>query len=107
MTSWNAQWLHYLVLKLLHSKRLRPPTVRKTTTSSSISSSTFTERECYDSLVEMEVVLRTAVQIAKKPAKAKQGRPRKTVAVGVGGGTGPKSAEEVLEVGSARGWVRR
>lgn len=107
----SLQWLHYLVLKLLHSKRLRQPTSRNASVSVS-TSTVYTERECYESLVEMEVLLATAVEAATKP-KPKQkkggGSGRKAVAgtVGASASVGPKSAEEVLNFGREKGWVRK
>lgn len=98
------QWLHYLVQKLLHYKRLRQPTSRNASISVSAStSSVYTERECYDSLVEMEAVLASAVEVAKKlKPKAKKATSGKKKVV-----AGPKSAEEVLMFGRERGWVRK
>ncbi|EPQ59113.1 hypothetical protein GLOTRDRAFT_136075 [Gloeophyllum trabeum ATCC 11539] len=61
----NVMWLHYLTLKLLHSKRLKPPPVSRKT--STISEHTFTERECYECLVEVEKLLAAVVSPFLKP----------------------------------------
>lgn len=95
-----VQWLHYLVDKLLNEKQLRAPIVpRKITVSS-----TYTERECYECLVEVEGVLRAAVS-SYNPATSKRGR-RKTQAVAKSSDTaGPRTAADVLDYGIERGWV--
>ena len=72
----NAQWLHYLVLKLLQSKRLRPPSAsRKSVVSSSAGCS---ERECYECLKEVEDVLGqclASVKAHQAPRKRAPGDP--------------------------------
>ena len=78
----DLQWLHYLAVKLLTAKRLRAPMKPRTSTTSrsgGSSSSVFTERECYECLVEMESTLGEAV--AQFKAAVKKGR-RKTQAIG-------------------------
>ncbi|KAI0692664.1 hypothetical protein BC835DRAFT_1356408 [Cytidiella melzeri] len=98
----NVMWLHYLVLKLLHEKRLRVPTAPRKTLAGP--STTFTERECYLSLVETGVMLGHAVAscktVVKKGRKKSQAMAASTPQIG-----GPMSANDVLEIGLARGWV--
>ncbi|KDQ64363.1 hypothetical protein JAAARDRAFT_27985 [Jaapia argillacea MUCL 33604] len=101
----NVMWLHYLALKLLHSKRLRPPsTSRKSTVA--VVSTAFTERECYECLVEMEKVLDKCVSGFKKIPVPPRGR-RKTQAP-----TskpllidGPESAMDVVKFAVKKGWI--
>ncbi|KAF7970796.1 hypothetical protein HWV62_23082 [Athelia sp. TMB] len=60
----NVMWLHYLAMKLLHSKQLKPAaTSRKSGTTSTV---VFSEKECYDSLVEVEGVLAKSIKQAMK-----------------------------------------
>ena len=89
------QWLHYLALKLLNAKRLKSPSVSK----KPAASTGYTERECYESLVEVEVVLGKCIKDLKK-RKAK-----KAVMEGTGGGS-LRSAGEVVRFGVVKGWVR-
>ncbi|KAH9927237.1 uncharacterized protein B0H18DRAFT_1003627 [Fomitopsis serialis] len=104
----NVMWLHYLAQKLLHSKRLRPPsTARKTTTR--MSELAFTERECYSCLVEIEELLGRCVAACKPQPVSRKSR-RKTQAPAkvpktVVDPTGPACAGDVLQLAIARGWV--
>ncbi|KAI0089068.1 hypothetical protein BDY19DRAFT_985076 [Irpex rosettiformis] len=96
----NVMWLHYLLLKLINEKNLRAPpkALRKA------SLTTFTEHECYRSLVEMEAVLSRAVAGCMSVSnKAK----RKTHAVAPTSGNagGPRCASDVLEIGMAQRWL--
>jgi len=100
----NVMWLHYLLIKLLKSKNLRPP--RK---SNSSASPGFTERQCYDCLVKMENLLAESVQgvQAYKPIAIKAGRrkiasPMKTATVSP---SGPGGAGDVLRFGETMGWI--
>ncbi|KAM5535495.1 hypothetical protein V8D89_010832 [Ganoderma adspersum] len=104
----NVMWLHYLVLKLLQSKRLRPPvTSRKSTLAQP--SAGFSERECYDCMKEVEAVLGQCLAGVKAPVPRKKGpgRPRKTQAPvkALQELSGPMSAGELLGMARARGWV--
>ncbi|KAI0796954.1 hypothetical protein C8Q75DRAFT_790911 [Abortiporus biennis] len=112
----NVMWLHYLTLKLLNSKRLRPPTASRKSAApsalvSSKNSATFTEKESYECLLEMERLLNDAVAHLKPPAVAKKGRPRKTQKLPsltmslVNKGLGLGSALDVLDMGISRGWI--
>ena len=98
------QWLHYLLIKLLKFKNLRPP--KK---SSSSTSPGFTERQCYDCLVKMENLLAQSVQdvqaykhVAIKASRRKFASPIKTATVST---SGPGCAGDVLRVGETMGWV--
>ncbi|KAI1796185.1 hypothetical protein LXA43DRAFT_988756 [Ganoderma leucocontextum] len=91
----NVMWLHYLVLKLLQSKRLRPPATSRKSTAAQPSVG-FSERECYDCMKEVEGVLRQCLAGVKAPVPRKKGR---------GEVSGPKSAGELLGMAKARGWV--
>ncbi|TBU39697.1 hypothetical protein BD309DRAFT_1083246 [Dichomitus squalens] len=104
----NVMWLHYLVLKLLQSKRLRPPAAsRKSTVAPS---SGFSERECYECLKEVEGVLGLCLAGINAPQGTRKkgpGRTRKTQAPvkAVQEVLSPQSAGELLELAMARGWV--
>ncbi|KAI0068563.1 hypothetical protein BV25DRAFT_1817426 [Artomyces pyxidatus] len=97
----NVMWLHYLALKLLDSKRLRAP--RKTT--SAKPSAGYTERECYDCLVEMQALLSKSLEVFKKPASRK-GRRKTQAPTRAGFVSEPKSAVDVFTFGVESGWVR-
>lgn len=89
--------MHYLVLKLLHSKRLKPPTISRKVGAAK-PTTVFTEKECYDSLVEMESVLAKSVKhAAKKPGR----KATKAVA-----NASLCSAGHVFQHGVDHGWVQ-
>ncbi|EDR12771.1 uncharacterized protein LACBIDRAFT_311589 [Laccaria bicolor S238N-H82] len=95
----NVMWLHYLALKLLQGKGLKPPTaLRKgkgppesqpVTTNAS-----FTERDCYDCLVDIENWLGSCL--------VKKGKGRRKVDKAA---TGPICAGEIVGYGVKRGWI--
>ncbi|KAI0321935.1 hypothetical protein OF83DRAFT_1161476 [Amylostereum chailletii] len=95
----NVMWLHYLSRKLLKFKRLRAPITRKP--ASIPTSSEYTERECYDSLVEMQEVLSRSLDVGKKPSSQKARRKTQAAV-----GPFPRSAGEVMGYGENKGWVR-
>ncbi|KAI0832634.1 hypothetical protein BC628DRAFT_1407066 [Trametes gibbosa] len=104
----NIMWLHYLVLKLLHSKRLRAPAISRKSTAASYAATPggFSERDCYECLKEMEALLAQCVAPVRAPRKGR----RKTHAPGkagktTGAGTGPASARGLVAVAIERGWV--
>lgn len=80
-------------------------------------SSPYTEKDCYEALVEVEQWLRQSLTDAF-PAQAKattaagrgKGRPRATNVMGTDkmplSSAGPRSAGEVVKYGSQKGWVR-
>ncbi|KAG6378640.1 hypothetical protein JVT61DRAFT_12910 [Boletus reticuloceps] len=93
----NVMWLHYLVTKLLHQKRLKHPEGKRQT--GGVTSLTgYGERECYDCLMEMERLLSDRIASARKGQKVR----RKTVAPS----SGPKSARDVIAYGMRRGWIQ-
>ncbi|KZT71459.1 hypothetical protein DAEQUDRAFT_723969 [Daedalea quercina L-15889] len=104
----NVMWLHYLASKLLHSKRLRPPpAARKTSTRTS--EVAFSERECYNCLVELEELLGRCVTSCKPQPVCRKSR-RKTqaptkAAKAVVSPSGPMCAGDVLQLAIVRGWV--
>jgi serine/threonine-protein kinase haspin len=108
-----AQWLHYLSLKLLHSKRLKPPAVsRKARTPEAATPLTtaFTESDCYNCLVDIEAWLGNCIgAIAKPKAVMKRKGRRKTQALVPTKAqitTGPSCAGEVVAYAVKRGWVK-
>lgn len=123
----NVMWLHYLSTKLLRSKGLKPPSASSKKSAggagdssparSGMESSPYTEKDCYEALVEVEQWLRQSLTDAF-PAQAKattaagrgKGRPRATNVMGTDkmplSSAGPRSAGEVVKYGSQKGWVR-
>ncbi|TFY71992.1 hypothetical protein EVG20_g1023 [Dentipellis fragilis] len=98
----NVLWLHYLALKLLNSKRLRPPTVRKN--AAPVSNSGYPERECYECLKEMEKFLAARVKAIKKPP-SQEGRRKTQASAKAVAAVIPQNATDVLDFGSTRRWV--
>lgn len=96
----NVMWLHYLVLKLLHAKRLRPPSTRKKAMGEGqVESPTgYDEHECYNCLVEVERFLGRHINSKSKVQKGS----RKAIATL----TNPKSAQDVVAYAEQRGWLR-
>ena len=92
----DLQWLHYVSLKLLKSKRLRAPNSRRTNNQPPPIG--FTERECYECLVDVQQVL--AQRLETKTGK--KGR-RKTLA----NKKCPtlEGACDVMKYGAANNWV--
>lgn len=104
MSQTRSQWLHYLVRKLLHSKRLRTPAAPRKNAASAPSSATYTEQECYSSLVEMENVLSICLADIKPIAPGKKGRRKAPVSTKPP--IRPKNAADVLKYAVVQGWVR-
>lgn len=89
-----------MALKLLHAKRLKAPGVSQAKPTAL--SSGYTERECYEALVEVEAVLGMCIKDLKKRKKAKK-------TVGAAGKVGPmalRSAADVVKFGAGKGWVQ-
>lgn len=97
-----AQWLHYLLDKLLHAKRLRKPIAPKKPAKEG-TPPTFTELECWECLTEVEGVLRGALDDVRR-ATAKKGR-RKTQAVKPAAEGRLACAVDVVELAYERGWL--
>ncbi|KAG9317380.1 hypothetical protein JVU11DRAFT_1579 [Chiua virens] len=94
----NVMWLHYLVTKLLHEKRIKCPGGKKQAGETRVAPPTgYDEQECYDCLVQMERLLSTCVASVRKGQKGR----RKTVAPS----NGPKSARDVIVYGMQQGWL--
>ena len=62
-------------------------------------STVYTERECHESLVEVEAVLGKCIKDLKK-------RKAKKAVVDGTGGTSLKRAGDIVEFGVGKGWVR-
>lgn len=118
----NVMWLHYLATKLLRAKGLKPPTTARKGKGASegapvaTEASGFSEKECYEALLEVEQWLGQTL-IEAFPARAKataaaakgRGRPRATLVAPImplARNDGPVCAGEIVEYGSKRGWVR-
>ncbi|KAJ7490320.1 hypothetical protein B0H11DRAFT_1912306 [Mycena galericulata] len=107
----NALWLHYLAVKLLKSKGLKAPARRKSQAPAAPGAG-FTERDCYECLVDLEDWLGHCVAAVVAETKPKgKGRKKKTPAV-VPTPTpaplllGPLCAGEVVGYGVKKGWVK-
>ncbi|KAF8499991.1 hypothetical protein JB92DRAFT_3124741 [Gautieria morchelliformis] len=87
----NVMWLHYLALKLLRSKRLRPPGSRNT---AGVNAGEFNEKQCYDCLIEMEQLLANCVPQLK-------GKKYRGVSKGIF-----SSAGDVVYFAKGRGWLK-
>ncbi|KII94959.1 hypothetical protein PLICRDRAFT_97040 [Plicaturopsis crispa FD-325 SS-3] len=105
----NVMWLHYLAQKLLHGKRLRVPrassakATRSTPAKIAVAAG-FTERECYECLVEVEGLLAQRIASAVKKPVARKGR-RKTAPVVSKEAGGLGSAGQIVEYAIGRGWI--
>lgn len=93
----SRKWLHYLAIKLLDAKRLRPPISKKPSTNMT---TTYTEEECYHCLVEMEDILKRSIDLISPSRKGR----RKTHALPKG--TTLQTAADVVQLATGRGWVR-
>ncbi|KAF7301926.1 Other/Haspin protein kinase [Mycena indigotica] len=106
----NSLWLHYLVVKLLKSKGLRAPTRRKSQAPTPPSSG-YTDRECYECLLDMEEWLGHSIAGIIETSKGKsksRGRKKKVAppaATPAGLLRGPLCAGEVVEYGVKKGWI--
>ncbi|KZT29256.1 hypothetical protein NEOLEDRAFT_1084994 [Neolentinus lepideus HHB14362 ss-1] len=98
----NVMWLHYLALKLLHSKRLKPPSASRKAPATS--DNTFTERECYECLAEVEKILANVVSPFLKPISS-QKRRRKAQMTTKQTSEGPRNARDILGYARTRSWV--
>ncbi|GLB34041.1 putative protein with domain of unknown function [Lyophyllum shimeji] len=104
----NVMWLHYLAVKLLKSKRLKPPSAPRSPPT--LDTAAFTEKDCYDCLVDIERWLHgcvAALAPAPKPSKTK-GR-RKTQAplpLKPSAPFGPACAGEIVVYAVKKGWIQ-
>ena len=109
----QLQWLHYLLLKLLHSKGLKPPRKTKITETPvppSNAEASFTEKDCYDCLVDMENWLSTTIaeivpSIAKSTSKTK-GKRKIQASIKSSASSGPARAAEIVAYGVKKGWIK-
>ncbi|KAG7097200.1 hypothetical protein E1B28_004571 [Marasmius oreades] len=106
----NVMWLHYLLVKLLQCKRLKPPVVAKKGQISSQHSSTtsFSEKQCYDCLVDLERWLGECVAHSSARARASiKGAGKKKAKNGTMQqvSLSPLCAGEIVEYGIKKGWI--
>lgn len=103
----QTQWLHYLLDKLIHSKRLRKPVAPKKKIAKEAASPAplYTELECYFCIVEVEGILRDVIGSIKRASTAKKGRRKTQQATVKSTFDGPSSAGDVLGLARERGWV--
>ena len=94
----SDQWLHYLALKLLNAKRLKPPLVSRKAAATNGSANIFSDKDCYNCLVETEVILGKCIKDTKK----KKGRKPGTESTGLA----LRSAGELVGFGIDKGWIR-
>jgi serine/threonine-protein kinase haspin len=100
------QWLHYLSLKLLNSKRLKPPVAPRkgrATDAPSPETAAFTEKDCYDCLVDIEAWLGQCVSGLAKPEVKSKGKKKMQMAKPTP--IGPTCAGEVVAYAVKKGWV--
>ncbi|PPQ64615.1 hypothetical protein CVT24_008352 [Panaeolus cyanescens] len=110
----NVLWLHYLLLKLLQSKGLKPPSAPRKTKGTStepsvvIPDAAFTEKDCYDCLVDLENWLATCIKtvMAGMKPRGKGGRKTHTALKSIPSGVGPVRAGEVVAYGVKKGWIK-
>ncbi|KAJ6628927.1 hypothetical protein B0H10DRAFT_1989870 [Mycena sp. CBHHK59/15] len=106
----NAMWLHYLTGKLLRAKGLKAPARRKSQAPAALGSA-FTERDCYECLVDLEEWLGNSVAavVSESNASKAKGRKKKAQAVLPTPAAlllGPLCAGEVVGYGVKKGWVK-
>ncbi|KAJ7780955.1 other/Haspin protein kinase [Mycena metata] len=109
----NALWLHYLAVKLLKGKGLRAPTRRKSQAPSPPSAG-FTDRDCYECMLDLEEWLGRCVAavVAEAGCKPKGKGKKKKAVVGPPTHTpaaqllGPLCAGEVVGYAVKKGWIR-
>ncbi|KAG6830326.1 hypothetical protein H0H92_001261 [Tricholoma furcatifolium] len=90
--------------KLLKSKHLKAPAASRT--SPTTDTAAFTEKNCYDCLVDIQEWLRTCVSTFAPASKAKgKGRPKKAQTVAAPS-AGPACAGEIVAYGAKKGWIQ-
>ncbi|KAK7060395.1 hypothetical protein VNI00_001160 [Paramarasmius palmivorus] len=106
----NVMWLHYLLVKLLQSKRLKPPAAPRKGQLAGHSASQFTEKECYECLIDLEQWLRECVTKATARAKAAakaagKKKSSKASTVQPTSSLSPLCAGEIVEYGIKKAWI--
>ncbi|KIY49453.1 hypothetical protein FISHEDRAFT_41926 [Fistulina hepatica ATCC 64428] len=96
----NVLWLHYLVKQLMGPKKLRPPVV--VPPARSVPANVYSEKECYECLVDIEKWLGSCVKIVQRIGKKAKGRRKKATEPGP---LVPACAGEVVEYGIKKGWI--
>ncbi|KJA29834.1 hypothetical protein HYPSUDRAFT_60680 [Hypholoma sublateritium FD-334 SS-4] len=101
----NILWLHYLLQKIIYSKGIKPPaTPRKPKGTSQPplpkpTEAAFSEKDCYDCLIDIESWLANAIT---EMGKAR----RKTQVNSKAAFSGPNRAGEVVAYGVKKGWIK-
>ncbi|KAI3615198.1 other haspin protein kinase [Moniliophthora roreri] len=106
----NVMWLHYLLVKLLQSKRLKLPAAPRKGQAATHSTSQFTEKECYECLVDLEQWLQECVTKATSRAKAAakaagKKKSSKAPMMQATSGLSPLCAGEIVEYGIKKSWI--
>lgn len=112
----SRQWLHYLLRKLLSSKGLKPPgaprKIKAPTQTSYIPSSetSFSEKDCYECLVDIENWLGQSIasvtpRTAAPTTKGKNGRKTQTLPKAAVY-SGPMRAGEIVAYGVKKEWIK-
>ncbi|KAF8165554.1 hypothetical protein B0H34DRAFT_689542 [Crassisporium funariophilum] len=112
----NVLWLHYVLVKLLHSKGLKPPAAPRKTKTSPLASApptadaAFSEKDCYDCLVDIESWLSACIaDIAPSHTKATvkgKGRRKTQAPTKSSSSLGPARAAEIVGYGVKKGWIK-
>jgi len=109
------QWLHYLLRKLLTAKGLKPPKVaRKTKPTAEMPVSTneasFSEKDCYDCLVDLESWLGQSIverlPLSSLPAAKIKGKKKVQVIVKPSSFNGPARVGEIIAYGEKKEWIK-
>ncbi|KAH8830353.1 hypothetical protein DL96DRAFT_1784598 [Flagelloscypha sp. PMI_526] len=109
----NVMWLHYLVLKLIHHKNLRVPTSPRksqhpTAKGNTAPGTTFSERECYECLLDIESWLSHSLSLVLPPMPKTRTRSRKApiVTPPILSSVSPACAGEVVAYAEKKRWVK-
>ncbi|KAF9263705.1 hypothetical protein L218DRAFT_822201, partial [Marasmius fiardii PR-910] len=104
----NVMWLHYLLVKLLQCKRLKPPAVAKkgqSSTQNPPSTAHFSEKECYECLIDLEGWLGECVTKSSSRARGSMKGGKKKNGTVEEPSLSPLCAGEVVEYGIKKGWI--
>lgn len=100
----NVMWLHYVLVKLLRFKGIRPPARRGQAVPPA--SSTLTERECYECLIDLEEWLGQCLTTAAARVKPVKSRRKTVVPDKSEASLNPVCAGEVVEYGIKKAWIK-